>query len=338
MNNPLLLASMVLLAVIVILFFIRKWLGEFAEKNKQSTEVVEWLKSVTTSLESSNQNVDRKLSENMKHFNERLDKAAYVIAEVQKNIGEFSEIGRGMKDLQQFLQSPKLRGNIGEQVLKDLLSQFLPQQSYVLQYVFKNGEKVDALIKTSNGFIPVDAKFPMENFKKLMSEELAAERDRHHKEFGRNVKKHIGDISKKYILPTEGTLDYAVMYVPSESVYYEIIRDTDLYDFASSSRVLIVSPMSFYAYLQAILMSFEGQKIEARAKEIITLLQSLKKDYEKTDEAFSILGRHITNAYNQVSNVSKLFLTFGQKLDISKSFEDKQTNLLDPSSSTQDQP
>ncbi len=329
MNNLLLLASIVVLSVIIILFFIKKWLNEFAQKNKQSDEVIAWLRDTSTRMEAQTASVDKKMSENMKHFNERLDKAAFVIGEVQKNIGEFAEIGRGMKELQEFLQSPKLRGNIGEQVLRDLLSQFLPQQSYVLQYTFKNGEKVDAIIKTSNGMIPVDAKFPMENFKKIMSEEKADARDRYKKEFIRDIKKHIGDISRKYIMPSEGTLDYALMYVPSESVYYEIIRDVELYDFASKSRVLIVSPMSFYAYLKAILMSFEGQKIEERAKEIVILLQSLKKDYEKTDEAFSVLGRHITNAYNQVSNVSKLFLSFGQKLDATKTIEDKQPNLLD---------
>lgn len=329
MNDLFLIIAVVVLGVLVILFFIKKWLSEFAEKNKQSDELVAWLRDTSTRMEAQTASVDKKMSENMKHFNERLDKAAFVIGEVQKNIGEFAEIGRGMKELQEFLQSPKLRGNIGEQILKDLLSQFLPQQSYVLQYSFKNGEKVDAIIKTSNGMIPVDAKFPMENFKKIMSEEKVADRDRYKKEFNRDVKKHISDISKKYILPTEGTLDYALMYVPSESVYYEIIRDSDLYDFASSSRVLIVSPMSFYAYLKAILMSFEGQKIEERAKEILMVLQSLKKDYKKTDEALSVLNRHITNAYNQISNVSKLFLSFSHKLDATHSLEDKQPNLLD---------
>src|SRR3989338_6799838 len=100
----------------------------------------------------------------MNQFNVRLDKAAQVIAQVQKNIGEFSEIGRSMKDLQEFLQSPKIRGNIGEQILTDLLKEFLPHQSYQTQYSFSNGEKVDVVIKTSNGLISIDAKFPMANY------------------------------------------------------------------------------------------------------------------------------------------------------------------------------
>src|SRR3990170_7558441 len=128
------------------------------KKQKPTDELLEYLK--TTNV---------RLSEQSKSFNERLDNAARVIGEVQRGIGEMSEIGRGMKELQEFLKSPKLRGNIGEQVLKELLNQFLPKASFHLQYTFKSGEKVDAAIKTSAGIVPVDSKFPMENFRKMAS-------------------------------------------------------------------------------------------------------------------------------------------------------------------------
>src|SRR3989338_7139300 len=176
MNELILNIFIIAIAAGFILLVTKKWLNELSEKNKPSEEIIEWLKSVGQSVQSSNQNVDKRLNENMKMFNERLDKAAYVIAQVQKNIGEFSEIGRGMKELQEFMQSPKIRGNIGEQVLADLLQEFLPQQSYQTQYSFKNGEKVDAVVKTSNGLISVDAKFPLTNFKKMMK--LEKEEDR----------------------------------------------------------------------------------------------------------------------------------------------------------------
>ncbi|HLC94125.1 MAG TPA: DNA recombination protein RmuC [Patescibacteria group bacterium] len=305
----------VVASAIVLLVFIRKWLTDAVSKTKPSEEIVEWLKEVSKRVETSTQAVDTKLTENMKNFNTRLDKAAYVIAQVQKNIGEFSEIGRSMKQLQDFLASPKLRGGIGETILKDLLQELLPKPSFVLQYGFKNGHTVDAIIKTSQGLIAIDAKFPLENFKKISSD--ASQK----KDFVRDIKKHIQDIARKYILTAEGTLDYAIMYVPSESVYYEIISNEELYRFSGEKRVLMVSPMSFYAYLKAILMSFEGQKIEQRAREILSLLQNLKKDYEKSDEALSVLNRHITNAYNQVSNVSKFFLSLGQKLETTRLIE-----------------
>lgn len=267
------------------------------KSQKPSDEILEYLK--TTNV---------RLNEQGKSFNDRLDNAARVIGDVQKNIGEFSEIGRGMKDLQDFLKSPKLRGNIGEQVLKDMLSQFLPKQSFKLQYTFKTGDKVDAAVLTSAGIIPIDSKFPMENFRKLINDPSAKS------DFERDVKKHIDDISRKYILTEEGTVDYALMYVPSEAIYYEIANDEDLFDYASGRRVLPVSPTTFYAYLKAILMSFEGQKIEAQAKEILSSLRAIGKDYEKTEENLGILQKHLTNAYNMMNNVFTSFGSLGQKI------------------------
>ena len=134
------------------------------------------------------------------------------------------------------------------------------------------------------------------------------------KDFERDVKKHIEDISKKYILVNENTVDYALMYIPSESIYYEIINSEILYEYASSRRVLIVSPMSFYAYMKAILMSFEGQRIESQAKIIMNTIRSIQKDYEKTEDAFSVLRKHITNAYKQLDDVDRSFGSLGQKI------------------------
>jgi len=285
---------------IIALAIIRYWLFKLEEKTKLSDELVEWLKSSTTSI-------DQKLSQSMDMFNTRLDN-------VQKYIGEFSEIGRSMKELEEFLHSPKLRGNIGEEVLKELLKQYFPNQSYQLQYSFKSGDRVDAVIKTSQGIIPIDSKFPMESFRRYHKEINEKDKEKAKKEFISDVKDHIQTIAKKYILVEEKTVDYALMYIPSESVYYEIINDSELFDFSGKNRILIVSPMSFYAYMKAILMSFEGQRIQDKAKEILIILQAIKKDYEKVDNAYSILTKHVTNAYNQLSMVSKNILSLGQKL------------------------
>jgi len=282
-----------LLIVLIVLVFLL-----YTKKERSSPELLEYLKST-----------NNRLNEQNKNFNERLDNAAKVISQVQRNIGEFSEIGRGMKDLQEFLSSPKLRGNIGEQVLKELLKQFLPKESFNLQYTFKSGEKVDAAIKTSGGIIPVDSKFPMENFRKIESNPNAR------KDFARDVKKHIDAISKKYILTEEGTIDYALMYIPSEPVYYEVVNNPELFDYAGEKRVLPVSPTTFYAYLKAILMSFEGQKIEKEAKEILASLRAMKKDYIKIEENLNVLQKHLTNAYNMMTSVFSSFNLLGQKLN-----------------------
>ncbi len=294
MDLTVLLLIIVLVAVVVLIYV--------TLNKKPSDEIVEWLKSTSNRLENQNNS-----------FNERLDNAARVISQVQKNIGEFSEIGRGMKELQEFLNSPKLRGNMGEQVLKELLKQFLPNQSFDIQYAFKSGEKVDAVIKTSGGIIPVDSKFPLENFRKMSgSDELIKKIAA--KDFLNDVKKHIDDISRKYILVDEGTVDYALMYIPSEAVYYEIVNNSDLFDYSSEKRILLVSPSTFYAYMKAILMSFEGQKIEAQAKEILSSLRAIQKDYEKAQDNLSILQKHLTNAYNMMGNVFSSFGSLGQKI------------------------
>ncbi len=316
-------AVLFLMSTALILVTLRIWLNSLEAKSKTSSELVEWLKDLGNRVETSTERVDSRLSENMAMFNTRLDKAANVIGQVQRTIGEFSEIGRSMKDLQEFLNSPKLRGNLGEHVLKELLSQHFPHESYHLQYAFKSGEKVDAVLKTSQGLISIDSKFPADNFKKLQKAQTEAERLSFKKEFERDVKKHIDDISKKYILAGEGTVDYALMYIPSEAVYYEIINNDALYTHASDRRILPVSPMSFYAYIKAILMSFEGQRIEAQAKVILTTIRSIQKDYEKANDAFSVLAKHITNAYKQMNDVERSFGSLGQKIS--------STNLLSPS-------
>lgn len=293
---------------LVTLFIIRLWLNKLEEKTTLSSDVVEWLKT-------SNLSVDQKLTKNLE-----------VFASVQKTIGEFSEIGRSMKELQEYLTSPKLRGNIGEHVLKELLAQNFPKSSYKLQYHFKTGSIVDAVLITSQGLIPIDSKFPIDTFKKIAKatnkDEVAAIK----KDFERDVKKHVDDIARKYILTEEKTVDYALMYIPSESVYYELINSETVFDYAGQNRVLPVSPMSFYAYIKAILISFEGEKIETKAKEILKILQAIKKDYQKTDEAFSVLNKHVTNAYNQTSQVSKTFSSLGQKLESTNllAIEDKE--------------
>lgn len=297
------LIIVIILGFVVAVYLINKKLSDIAEKQKPSEELLEYLKTTNTRLDQQTRN-----------FNERLDNAARVISQVQRNIGEMSEIGRGMKDLQEFLKSPKLRGNIGEQVLKELLSQMLPKQSFHLQYTFKSGEKVDAAIKTSAGIIPVDSKFPMENFRKMSGAKDEKDAKLFGREFEKDVKNHIDDISKKYILTEEGTIDYALMYIPSEAVYYEIVNNPKLFEYAGDKRVLPVSPTTFYAYMKAILMSFEGQKIETQAKEILSALRAIQKDYGKVGEVLSVLQKHLTNAYNTMATVLTSFTQLGQKI------------------------
>ena len=312
--DPILVLVVLVGGLVVVGFLVNKRLTEISEAQKPSEELLEIIKMLQEGSKEDRKTLLSSLQKNTQALNERLDAAARVIGRVQRNIGEMSEIGRGIKDMQEFLRSPKIRGNVGEQVLKELLAQMLPKQSFNFQYTFKSGEKVDAVIKTTAGMIPIDSKFPMENFRKMTGAESEAEKKTFEKQFVRDVKIHLDTISKKYILTEEGTIDYALMYIPSEAVYYEIVNNPKLFDYASSKRVLPVSPTTFYAYMRAILMSFEGQKIETKAREILAAIRAVQKDYNKVEDNLSKLQRHLNNAYNMMNNVLTSFTQLGQKI------------------------
>jgi len=321
--NPIITLVVLVGGFIILGLYINRRLSDLSEKQKPSNELLEYLKTTNIRLDEQSRQFTQTLQSSTKTLNERLDNAARVISQVQRNIGEMSEIGRGMKDLQEFLQSPKLRGNIGEQVLKDLITQMFPKSSFYLQHTFKSGEKVDAAIKTAAGILPIDSKFPMENFQKMSKAERQKEREAFKKVFIRDIKKHISDISKKYILPEEGTMDFALMYMPSESVYYEVVNESELMRLAQRSRVYPVSPTTLYAHLQTILLSFEGQKIETRAREVFSMLRAIQKDYTKVEDNMSTLQRHLNNAYNMMSNVLTSFVQLGQKIASTQSFGER---------------
>ena len=317
MNNLLPIIIVIILGFAGIILFLNKKLSSLNTKNPDQT-LLEWLKSMQASIDSSSESTVRTLQENSKQLNERLDKAASVIRDVGHEVGQMSEIGRSMKELQDFLKSPKLRGNIGEQVLKDLITQIFPKNSFHLQYAFQSGEKVDAAIKTDAGILPIDAKFPMENFQKLAKSKTEEGVKLNRREFEKDIKKHIESIAKKYILPDEGTMDFALMYVPSESVFYELVNMESLLEYAKNRRIYIVSPSTLYAHLQTILLSFEGKKIETESRQVFRLLRALQIDYEKVNESLDTLGKHIGNASNQYMNVNKGFTGMGQKLTSAK--------------------
>ena len=323
-TNTLLLILVAVIGIGFIIFF--RQLRELKEKKEDKSQEVlmKWLAEMRQSVDKSTETMQQRLDATNKAINERLDNAARGSAGVGKEVGQMSEIGRSMKDLQDFLRSPKLRGNIGEQVLRELLGQFLPKESFHLQYRFRTGEIVDAAIKTESGIIPIDSKFPMENFKEMMKSETENEKKNYEKEFARDVKKHIDDIARKYILPEEDTIDYALMYIPSEPVYYEIMSNIpELSDYSHKKRVLPVSPSTFYAYMRAILMSFEGKKIEERARAILAALRGIKGESEKFGDALRVLTKHINDTKNTSDLVNSRYVSLHSKIDTAQGLKGK---------------
>ena len=240
----------------------------------------------------------------------RLDHATQVVGEVQRGLGELREatarvyeVGRDVASLQDILRAPKLRGGLGELWLADLLSQVLPVEHYTLQHTFRSGERVDAVVRLGQGLVPVDAKFPLEDFRRLLQATDDEERQRSRRAFIARVKKHVDDIAAKYIVPDEGTYDFALMYIPAENVYYEtIVRDEELGGERSLSshalkrKVIPVSPSCFYAYLQAIVLGLRGLRIEDHARDVLAQLARIGGELGRFRDEFRILGKHLTNA------------------------------------------
>ncbi len=325
-----LLFALVIGLIGLIGYLINKRLSEMARNSKQDQTLMEWLKTMQSSIDNTTKTLNQALSSTSKNLsdtlqkgnqnlNQRLDNAARLMSQIQKDAGRFAELSLSMKNLQDYLRSPKLRGNIGEEVLKDLISQMFPKNSFFLQHSFKSGDKVDAAIRTDAGLLPIDAKFPAENFQKMLAAENDSEKETSRREFVRDVKKHMTDISKKYILPEEGTMDFALMYIPSEPIYYEVVNLTELTEFARKNRVYPVSPNTLYANLQVILLSFQGKDIEKRTRQVFVLMRAIQKDYTKISDDLSVLNRHVTNSYNQMANVNSGFALMGQKLSSTES-------------------
>jgi len=248
-------------------------------------------------------------------INKRLDEAAKYIGALKGELGQLSEFRAQIRDFSEFLRSPKLRGGVGEQVLKDLLSQYIPKENFYLQYQFRSGQIVDAAVKIEQGLIPIDAKFPMENFLKITKAKTETEKNGFQKEFEKDVKRHIDSISAKYLVPDEGTIDFALMYIPSEPVAYEILNSQNLSEYAHQKHVLPVSPNSFYYFLRLIILGLEGRKMEEKTKFILQLLKTLRVDAAKVGDALSILTKHIKNAYFTADDVNAKFTRLSSKIE-----------------------
>ncbi len=232
-----------------------------------------------------------------------------------QELGRVQEIGHTLRDFQDFLKSPKLRGEVGEQVLNDLLAEVLPRKNFQTQYQFREGQIVDAIVKTKQGLIPIDSKFPMDSFQRY-AKASGQEKQNFLKEFVRDIKKHIDDIAKKYILPQEGTLDYAIMYVPAESVFSEITANhPELLEYAHQKKVILVSPNTFYYFLKIIMIGLEGAKIEEASKKILEGLKAIQQESEKFGNELAVLTGHIENAKKASERVANRYLRLSGKIE-----------------------
>jgi DNA recombination protein RmuC len=288
--------------------------------------------------------LDRRLAENARAMNEsksfladRVTSSERSVREVIAGLSKLAATTEALKSntdeissFQNLLKSPKVRGSFGEVLLQNLMADVLPHDRYETQYTLRgSGEVVDAIIKLQDSHIvAIDAKFPLANFELFAREQDPVKKRQAHAAMMRDIKKHITDISHKYIAPRDRTLDYAFMYIPVESIYYEtIVRDEagdDLWDFCLKQKVVPVSPNSFLAYLQTVLVGLRGMKIEQQAKEILEHLSQLRRDFKRFAEDYATVGTHLSNAQKKYDESGRRLGKFETHLETIEADQSKE--------------
>jgi len=272
-----------------------------AQINHLMTSVTQQLGQVRQELQSGVASSGKLASDAQIAMTQQLQASSETIRKISLQLGEVQQAGRDLSETAQTLQTvlggAKTRGALGEMALDRLLEDALPRSAYETQFRFAStGAIVDAVVRSGERMLSIDSKFPLEAYRRLI-----AEGDDARREFSQVVRKHADSIAEKYILPDEHTFDYALMFVPSEGVYYELLMTEDskygkLDEYCRMKRVFPVSPNTFYACLSAVAISLQGQKIEENARHLFANLGGLKKQFESFGEVYDKLGTHLRHA------------------------------------------
>ena len=328
------IATVVVVLIIVVLALLI-WLisSNFSGRREISGQAAnigllqQQLEALKVAQDKTSENLQKSLQAGQSTISQSLQSSQQVLSQLNTQIGELQgtnkqmmQIGTEVRRLQDILRSPKLRGQMGEWSLENLLSQILPKDSYELQYTFRDGKVVDALIKMADYCVPIDAKFPLPSFEAILRSETEEEKARLRKQFLRDVTAHIDKIASDYIRPAEGTLDFALLFIPAENVYYETIvkyagETQDILQYSLDKKVIPVSPNLLYAYLMTVVMGLHGLQIEKQAAEIRQNLKKLNASFGDFGSNWEVLGKHLRNAYGQYEEGQKKLDRFGLQLD-----------------------
>jgi DNA recombination protein RmuC len=288
-----------------------------AERN---ADVDRRLHSMTETMDRRLGELDTKVDRRMASANETSTKIHEGLAKTNAAMTQMNERARDLGELRDALRPPKARGGFGELLLANLLADTFPADKYSLQHGFSSGERVDAVIRLGEALVPVDSKFPLDNYQRLVAAESDADRDAAAKLFARDVKGHVDAIATKYIRPDEGTYEFALMYLPAEAVYYELVCNrlggvADPVAYAYEKRVFPVSPSTLHAYLMVVVLGFKGLQIEEHAREVMSYVADLNRDFDKFKTDFDLVGRHLGNAQTKFADADKRLSRFETKLE-----------------------
>ena len=296
-------------------------------KSETTRQLSERNGEVDRRLEGITATMDRRLGELDGKVDRRLENASQTSRQIHERLGKVDEATAQMleraKDLARLehaLRPPKARGGFGELLLGNLLADTFPRDKYELQYGFKGGERVDAVIRLDRALVPVDAKFPLDNFQRVVEAETDAERELHAKQFCRDVKLHVEAIAQKYIRPDEGTYEFALMYLPAEAVYYELVCNrlggtSSPLAYALERNVIPVSPSTLHAYLLVLVLGFKGLQIEQHAREVMSYCADLNKHFSRFKQDFDLVGKHLGNAQTKFGEAERRLDRFETKLE-----------------------
>jgi len=251
--------------------------------------------------------------------------------QIREELKQVQETMKNISSFQEIFKAPKLRGQWGEASLENqILSEYFPREFYKTQYLFSSGEKADAVLKLPNGkLLAIDAKFPFENFGKMIECSDGKEKSFWRKKFIDDVKVRINEIAEKYVLPAENTVDFALMYIPAEAVFYEImfnLKEEDIANFARSKKIVLTSPNTIYLTLRTIIDWFRDTQISRRTQEILKRLNRIQADSEKLMQDFRKLGNHLRNAISAYDTSEKRLSLFSDKVE--KLLETKEAKKL----------
>ena len=318
MAAALLVFALVLVGVAVLLA--RSLAGLRADSSSQlerrSAEVDRRLEGLTERVDRRLADLDTKVDRRLEHASQQTNAIHRQLGDVGRATQQLAEQAKDLGQLQQLLRPPKARGGFGELLLGNLLADRLPSTAYTLQHTFRSGERVDAIIRVDK-LVPVDAKFPLDNFERYVDAQDDDARQLHGKAFARDVKIHIDAIASKYIRPDEGTFDFAFMYLPSEAIYYELTcgKTGSLLEYAHDRSVVPVSPSTLVAYLHTIVLGLKGMQIEQHAQEVMAYCAQLQKDFGTFRSDFDTIGKHLGHARSKYAEAERRLDRFETQLD-----------------------